>query len=96
MENNELRQKVEILEQRISKLENIEKRRQRAKWVRIIFKIITIAISLVLLYIGYKYVMNYLEPYKGTIDELQKQYGTLKESTSSFSLDEILGNIKNY
>lgn len=91
MEVNELKEKIEVLEAKVQRLEKFENRRQTAKKIKIaVYSILVIAI-VVLLIIGYFKVKSYIMPYKESFDEIKEKYDSVKETTSSFSLDKLFG-----
>ncbi len=80
MNEMNLEEKVKYLEEKVDKLEKIEKRRQRVKWIKIFLKIIFYVSIVVLLYIGYRYIKtNYLDPYDKWKNNIQTNVNSLKD-----------------
>lgn len=79
MENMSLEEKVHTLEERLEKLENIEKKRKIWKWIKFIV-ILAFYIALVLvIYLGYRYIKtNYLDPMNNWKSNVQENIDSLK------------------
>ncbi len=79
MENMSLEEKVHTLEERLEKLENIEKKRKTWKWIKFIV-ILAFYIALVLvIYLGYRYIKtNYLDPMNNWKSNVQENIDSLK------------------
>lgn len=93
MEVQELENKIEELEARLSRLEKIETKRQTTKYIKLFIKAIIFLAILFGIWTGYNYVNNtYIKPYKKTVDEIKESYDNIKNT--DFSLENILGKNK--
>ena len=80
-------ERINELEERISKLEKIEKKRKIAKIVKILLKLIACAIIVFFIYKAYLFV----KPYKEKIDNLSK----IEEKISG-GTDTIKGALEKF
>ena len=80
MEEMSLEEQVKVLTEKVDKLEKIEKKRQRLKWIKISLKVLFYVIIIVLIYIGYRYLKtNYLDPYDKWKNNIQTNVNSLKD-----------------
>ncbi len=72
-------EKILILEERIAKLEKIEKRRKIWGWISFIFKLITTILLIIASVYAYKYASNLVNVYKGQMKQISEVTGSVKE-----------------
>ncbi len=92
MEQNSLQEKINLLEERISKLEKIEKRRKTLKWIKIAAKLIACIAIIVLVYLGYRYLKrNYLDPYDNFRNGISSKIDGIKEYDYGSLINGLFG-----
>ncbi len=92
MEQNSLQEKVNLLEERLSKLEKIEKRRQTLKWIKIIVKVVLYVAIIASIYFGYRYIKrNYLDPYDNFRNGLSSKIDGIKDYDYGSLINGLFG-----
>ena len=90
MDNASLQARVNELEERIAKLEKIEKRRQIIKWVKLAIKVAIIVATIAFAYRGYKYLKtNYLDPY----DDLRNEIGIKIDGVKNYDYSSFINGL---
>lgn len=93
MEQKSLEEKISMLEEKVDKLERIEKRRQRIKWIKIGFKLAAYITIIVLVYLGYRYLKrNYLDPYDNFRNGISTKIDGVKNYDYSSIINGLFGN----
>lgn len=83
-----LEEKVNVLEEKVKKLEKIEKRRKIFKWIKFSIKMVILIIICIFVYKGYIYLKeNYVEPF----DNLRKELNIKLDSLKDYDIFEKFG-----
>ena len=92
MNNASLEEKIKLLENRVNYLEKMESKRKRNKLIKIILKLISYIIILILIYTGYNYLkVNYLDPYDNFKKEVNENINNIKNYDYNSIINGLLG-----
>lgn len=88
----DLNERIKVLEEKVDKLEKIEKKRQRIKWIKISLKIILYVTIIVLIFLGYRYLKkNYLDPYDNFKNKVEEKMDGIKNYDFGSVINGLFG-----
>ncbi len=83
-----LEEKVRTLEEKVNKLEKLERRRKVIRWIKFGIKTAILVVICIFVYKGYKYLKdNYIEP----VDNLRQQLGEKLDKIKDYDILEKFG-----